>query len=80
MGFLDRPAKHLVSLRNEWLAAWPDALATWSRYVQLHEPAWCLTQRDERREQLSGSFAMIRLVDHSISHTKSGTTSTAQPI
>ena len=30
------------------------------------EPRWCLTAEDERREQLSGSFAMIRLVDHAV--------------
>lgn len=54
------------ALQGEWLAAWPAALAVWSRWVQLHEPAWCLSKESEKREQLSGSFAMIRLVDHSI--------------
>lgn len=56
----------LETLRDEWLAAWPAALEVWSRFVQLHEPQWCFTDADEKREQLSGSFAMIRLVDHSI--------------
>jgi hypothetical protein len=56
----------LETLREDWLRAWPAALAIWSRYVQLHEPQWCFTVEQEKREQLSGSFAMIRLVDHSI--------------
>ncbi len=50
---------------DRWLAAWPAALAAWSRYVQLHEPHWCLTPADEKR-YLSASFAMIRLTDHTI--------------
>lgn len=54
------------SLRDSWRAAWPAALAHWSRFVQLREPAWCVTAAEEKREHLSGSFAMIRLVDHSI--------------
>jgi hypothetical protein len=53
-------------LREAWQAAWPIALGHWSRFVQLHEPIWCTTAEQEKLEQLSGSFAMIRLVDHSI--------------
>lgn len=34
--------------------------------MQLSEPRWCLTTADEKQEQLSGSFAMIRLVDHAV--------------
>ncbi len=56
----------LASIRDRWLLAWPEALALWSRYIQLHEPVWCFTDKEERREELAGSFAMIRLVDHSI--------------
>lgn len=56
----------LEAIRDEWLGAWPEALAIWSHYVQLHEPAWCVTPQEENRNHLSGSFAMIRLVDHSI--------------
>lgn len=55
-----------ATIRVTWQAAWPAALAHWSRFVQLHEPAWCTTPAEEKREKLSGSFAMIRLVDHSI--------------
>lgn len=56
----------LQPLQAAWQVAWPQALALWGRFVQLHDPIWCLTPEEERREQLSGSFAMIRLVDHSI--------------
>lgn len=56
----------LDDLRAAWRAAWPAALGAWSRYVQLHEPQWCFTEADEKREKLSGSFAMIRLFDHAI--------------
>ncbi|MBI3469605.1 MAG: hypothetical protein HY000_41930 [Planctomycetes bacterium] len=61
-----RPLTGLNELKDAWLAAWPEALALWSRFVQLHEPIWCFTPEGEKREQLTGSFAMIRLVDHSI--------------
>lgn len=60
------PLSELPALKETWQAAWPKSLALWSRYVQLHEPLWCCTLEEESREQLSGSFAMIRLVDHSI--------------
>ncbi len=56
----------LESLKSQWQAAWPKAIADWSPYIQLHEPAWCLNLEDEKRESLSGSFAMIRLVDHAV--------------
>src|SRR6185436_9046457 len=58
--------KDLAALRTAWREKWPDALAAWSRYVQLSEPRWCMSEADERQEHLSGSFAMIRLVDHAI--------------
>jgi hypothetical protein len=58
--------KTLESLKDDWVREWPVALATWSRFVKLHEPCWCFTPDEERREQLTGSFAMIRLVDHSV--------------
>lgn len=51
---------------EHWKRAWPDAIADWSPYVQLREPIWCLTEKDEKRQGLTGSFAMIRLVDHAV--------------
>ena len=60
------PATQTNNLLDQWSAQWPAALEVWSRYVQLHEPTWCFTVSEEKSAQLSGSFAMIRLVDHSI--------------
>jgi hypothetical protein len=56
----------LEALREQWLAQWPKALVLWSKFTRLSEPRWCLTQADEKREGLTGSFAMIRLVDHAV--------------
>src|SRR5262245_36411866 len=53
-------------LHADWAAQWPAALHLWSRFVQLHEPKWCFSEAEETAAQLSDSFAMIRLVDHSI--------------
>lgn len=61
-----RPPRELADLQEYWSAAWPTAIAHWSRFVQLHEPQWCFTPQEEHHEHLSGSFAMIRLVDHSV--------------
>jgi hypothetical protein len=54
------------ALLAPWQAAWPRALATWSRVVKLSEPRWCLSPEREREEGLTSSFAMIRLVDHAV--------------
>src|SRR4051794_29921730 len=56
----------LIQLREKWQAAWPKALGVWSRFVQLSEPHWCLDGAEEKREELLGSFAMIRLLDHAV--------------
>jgi hypothetical protein len=56
----------LQMIRDRWVSAWPMALAVWSRFVQLSAPHWCFDVVDEKREQLSGSFAMIRLMDHAV--------------
>lgn len=63
------PPKQTVlstELEQRWRSAWPAALADWSAYVQLRDPVFCVNSADEKREQLSGSFAMIRLNDHTI--------------
>ncbi len=49
-----------------WRAKWPDALAVWSKFTRLREPRWCFTQKEEKEEGLTGSFAMIRFDDHAI--------------
>jgi hypothetical protein len=56
----------LEEMKNAWLAEWPTAVAVWSPFVQLREPRWCVTEGEEQAAGLSGSFAMIRLVDHSV--------------
>src|SRR5258706_5058849 len=56
----------LESLREQWSAQWPAALAIWSKFTKLHDPLWCFTDADAKREGLTGSFAMIRLDDHSV--------------
>ena len=54
------------ALHKAWQAAWPEALALWSRYTQLQDPRWCAGPEDEKREGLSGSFAMLRLGDKAV--------------
>jgi hypothetical protein len=49
-----------------WRDAWPVALAAWSRFTRLRDPRLCSSTVDAAREGLSGSFAMIRLVDKSV--------------
>ncbi len=56
----------LKAIEEQWSLAWPAALADWSPFVQLHTPTWCYDAKDEKREGLTESFAMIRLKDHSI--------------
>lgn len=57
---------NLKKIEADWLDRWPEALAIWSKFTKLSEPHWCLTDADESREQLRGSFAMIRLDDQAI--------------
>lgn len=63
---LSRVHSSTAALQKAWLGHWETALRCWSPYVQLTEPIWCHTVADERREGLTGSFAMIRLNDHRI--------------
>jgi hypothetical protein len=56
----------LAALAERWLAAWPDALAAWSKFTRLRPPELCLTRNAAEKSGLVGSFAMIRLTDQSI--------------
>jgi len=56
----------LETLRDQWLAAWPDALEAWSKYTRLRPPHLCLTREEAESEGLDQSFAMIRLSDQTI--------------
>ncbi|SFJ64058.1 hypothetical protein SAMN03159338_2025 [Sphingomonas sp. NFR04] len=49
-----------------WQAAWPEALAAWSRFTRLHDPRLCESSVAAADEGLQGAFAMIRLVDKSV--------------
>jgi hypothetical protein len=53
-------------MRQQWMDAWPEALAAWSKFTRLRFPNLCLTETEARGEGLTGSFAMIRLQDQSI--------------
>ncbi len=56
----------LDQLAERWLAAWPDALAAWSKFTRLRQPELCLTTKAAEKAGLSGSFAMIRLTDQAV--------------
>ena len=56
----------LKALRDQWQAAWPEALAAWSKFTRLRPPSLCLTAGEARHEGLTGSFAMIRLHDQAV--------------
>jgi len=56
----------LAQLAERWLAAWPDALAAWSKFTRLRPPELCLTKKDAKKAGLTGSFAMIRLTDQAV--------------
>ena len=53
-------------LTERWHAAWPQALAAWSRYTHLHDPRLCASTLAAAKEGQRGSFAMIRLADQSV--------------
>jgi len=59
-------APPVESLAAQWEAAWPAALAAWSRFTRLRAPTLCLTAKEAKREGLTGSFAMIRLQDQAV--------------
>lgn len=55
-----------IDLKEKWLALWPQAIETWSKYLKLSAPHFCITKEEENTEYLSSSFAMIRLDDHAV--------------
>ncbi len=56
----------LTQLAQRWNAAWPDALAAWSKFTRLRPPELCLTRKAAEKAGLTGSFAMIRLTDQAV--------------
>ncbi len=57
---------NLSAIQIEWERHWPAALSLWSRYTRLSEPRWCMSNHEAAAEQLTGSFAMIRLDNHAV--------------
>jgi hypothetical protein len=60
------PRLDYLEIQEQWKARWPDAIALWSKFTKLREPRWCFDADEEAAENLSGSFAMIRLTDHAV--------------
>ena len=56
----------ITAAEKRWQQAWPQALACWSKYTRLSDPIWCRTPAAAKREGLTASFAMIRLVDQRV--------------
>ncbi len=54
------------TIKGQWLGTWEEAVKLWSPFVKLRIPVFCETEKDEKREGLTGSFAMIRLTDFSV--------------
>ena len=55
-----------TALIDAWRAAWPEALAVWSKFTRLRDPSLCASHVEASKQGLSGSFAMIRLLDQSV--------------
>lgn len=55
-----------TTLIDAWRAAWPEALAVWSKFTRLRDPSLCASHVEASKQGLSGSFAMIRLLDQSV--------------
>jgi len=55
-----------TTLIDTWRAAWPEALAVWSKFTRLRDPSLCASHVEASKKGLSGSFAMIRLLDQSV--------------
>lgn len=62
----ERMVSPALGVIDRWRAAWPQALALWSRYTRLTDPQLCESRVQAANEGLTGSFAMIRLVDQSV--------------
>ena len=55
-----------MQVAEQWAAAWPDALAAWSRYTKLRPPRFCLDADEAAAAGLTDAFAAIRLHDQAI--------------
>ena len=63
---MDTNAGTGTALIEAWRAAWPEALAVWSKFTRLRDPSLCASHVEASKQGLTGSFAMIRLLDQSV--------------
>lgn len=49
-----------------WQSSWEKAKLVWNPFVRLQQPIWCISNEQAYAEDLTTSFAMIRLTDHRI--------------
>ena len=56
----------MADLQEDWSRAWDEAIDLWSKFTKLSSPIWCNSQKEEKEESLTGSFAMIRLTDYRV--------------
>ncbi len=61
-----RPPDEAAAVLGRWLDAWPAALTAWSKFTRLRPPLLCDSAAAAKAAGLTGSFAMIRLVDQAI--------------
>lgn len=54
------------TLAEQWLSAWPQALASWSAYTLLREPTFFETDLQAKPEGMAGAIAAIRLMDQAV--------------
>lgn len=54
------------TLIDRWRDAWPQAIEKWSKFTRLRDARLCESKLEAAKEGLTGSFAMIRLVDQSV--------------
>lgn len=66
MNILSSSSPKPLPLLDRWRAAWPEALDAWSKFTRLRDARLCASKVEATREGLTGSFAMIRLVDQSV--------------
>lgn len=66
MNRFNMTGEDMAALVRRWQEAWPHALNAWSRYTRLTDPRLCASRVEAAEEGLTGSFAMIRLLDQSV--------------
>lgn len=55
--------KKLKKIKNQWLEIWPQALLTWSPYINLREPDFLFTEEDVKKVGISNLIAAVSMAD-----------------